>query len=760
MSGIIVIVGIQNQQLVCSQHPDPAQLPPPPPTAQLSFASTNAQARIENQLVTRRDLIRASTLAGATGFGAFAQQSANKQELNYREYFRCLPDAMREFASKAFQMRNEQLQGLKTRAQIEERQRWARETFWSIIGGQPANIGMQGTPPTMRITGRLERDRYTIEKLAYEGRHGEWISANLYLPKTAAAQAPGILFQAGHTKNGKAGPTYQCCCQGLAQLGFVVLIFDPIGQGERTNYPGLNGLTRLASADDEHNVPGRQLLLIGETMTRLQLEDAITSLNVLASHTKVNPKRLGAAGQSGGGTLAMMLAAVEDRVTAAVVCSGNTENVACSDFHPPGSVDDAEQNLIGSGPLGFDRWDLLWPFAPRPLLILTSAMDFFHTYSPSYIQNGREEYQRLAAAYETLGYPEQLQYREFPLPHALSRVMRLELYRWAAKWLQNDSRQIEAEPPVAPEPDVQLWATRSGSVIREFGSATPLALVRARANQIKTPTPDVDLRKILALAAPEGRPRLHVLSTVQSTTCKIMAVELCSAACVWVPMWIFVPHLETRDIIVILDPSGRNTHSQEGELYQTLAEKVIVCAPDLRGVGDLRSEYSCGAPDYAGTHESEEAYAWAGLIFGQALLGQRVQDLLAVIAAVRDYFGNLAIKLLAARESMTIPALCAAALNPDIAQTYLSVHLASWRSITETENYTASFSNFVPNILRKTDLPHIAASIAPRRVTLAGCVDAAGATLPDEKVKKLYATSNIDQRAAEKWSSDALLSLL
>ena len=40
----------------------------------------------------------------------------------------------------------------------------------------------------------------------------------------------------GHTNNGKAGETYQSFAQGLARLGYVCLLFDPIGQGERFQY--------------------------------------------------------------------------------------------------------------------------------------------------------------------------------------------------------------------------------------------------------------------------------------------------------------------------------------------------------------------------------------------------------------------------------------------------------------------------------------------------------------------------------------------
>ena len=68
----------------------------------------------------------------------------------------------------------------------------------------------------------------------------------------------------------------------------------------------------------------------------------------------------------------------------------------CRSFSP-GSTDDAEQDLVGSGPLAFDRWDMLWPFAPKPLLIAVSARDFFGTYSPSYEASGREEFAKLGA---------------------------------------------------------------------------------------------------------------------------------------------------------------------------------------------------------------------------------------------------------------------------------------------------------------------------------------------------------------------------
>ena len=86
-------------------------------------------------------------------------------------------------------------------------------------------------------------------------------SARIYISQLLAAAHPGVLFSMGHTANGKAAESYQKCCQGLARLGYVVLGFDPIGQGERINYPDSSGTrTELGAVTQEHFVPGKQLL--------------------------------------------------------------------------------------------------------------------------------------------------------------------------------------------------------------------------------------------------------------------------------------------------------------------------------------------------------------------------------------------------------------------------------------------------------------------------------------------------------------------
>jgi dienelactone hydrolase len=241
------------------------------------------------------------------------------------------------------------------------------ETFWKLVGGMPERM-----PLNPRTVGSFDHVGYRLEKVVYESQPGFHVAANLYIPTTDRPPYPGVLFQMGHSTNGKASGVYQQCCQGLARLGYVVLAFDPMGQGERIYYPGSSPSRSRLGADEEHTYPGRQMILKGITSTRLQTWDSMRSLDYLASHPLVDPRRLASTGQSGGGTTTMQLAAVDDRLAAAAPCCGNTENVACANFIPPGSTDDAEQDFIASGPVGFDRWDLLYPLAPKPLLVLVS----------------------------------------------------------------------------------------------------------------------------------------------------------------------------------------------------------------------------------------------------------------------------------------------------------------------------------------------------------------------------------------------------
>jgi len=201
---------------------------------------------------------------------------------------------------------------------------------------------------------------------------------------------------------------------------------------------------------------------------------------------------------------------------------------------------------------------------------------------------------------------------------------------------------------------------------------------------------------------------------------------------------------------------------REDELCHELAlSGLTVCAADVRGIGDLSPEFSSGAPGYARTHQKEEDYAWSSLILGRPLLGQRVTDILAITQALRTGLGFQGRQIvIAALREMTVPALFAAELEPEINRLYLAGGLSSYRNIIETEDYRHTFANFVPNILAYTDLPELIAGLAPRRVLIGGSVDAKGAVHSIPVAREIYrnalARGHVDLREQADWSGAAL----
>ena len=75
-----------------------------------------------------------------------------------------------------------------------------------------------------------------VEKLLVETQPGFWATANLYVPARATSRAPGILNAVGHWEHSKAQDVEQARCIGQARKGYVTLIWDPLGQGERAQY--------------------------------------------------------------------------------------------------------------------------------------------------------------------------------------------------------------------------------------------------------------------------------------------------------------------------------------------------------------------------------------------------------------------------------------------------------------------------------------------------------------------------------------------
>ena len=244
----------------------------------------------------------------------------------------------------------------------------------------------------------------------------------------------------------------------------------------------------------------------------------------------------------------------------------------------------------------------------------------------------------------------------------------------------------------------------------------------------------------------------------------VEVLEVASEPAVWLPAWLLTAGNAPRNkpILLVLDPVAA-----ERLWFQPDADLApgspIVCASDVRGVGALMPEFSPGHSVYAAWHRQEENYAWGSLILGKPLIGQQVTDILALVAALRKHPATAGSRIrIAAAGKLTVPALFAAALDPGIQGLYLSGGLVSFRDVVDTEMYDHPFANFVPGFLQHTDLPEVMASIAPRRVTLAGTVNAKGKTMEVESARQIYAGANqggnISMQSDAGWTVERLFS--
>ena len=99
----------------------------------------------------------------------------------------------------------------------------------------------------------------------------------------------------------------------------------------------------------------------------------------------------------------------------------------------------------------------------------------------------------------------------------------------------------------------------------------------------------------------------------------------------------------------------------------------------------------------------------------------------------------------------------AAAIDHKFTALYAAGGLLSFRNVVDTEYYTHPLANFVPGILRHTDLTELS---GPPRTVLAGVVDAAGRAVAADTVRAAYSKLHGVEVASEpRWDAATLGSL-
>jgi len=360
---------------------------------------------------------------------------------------------MDRIAQQQLDERASAIAAIHTIAQAERRKKFVRETLLDMLGGLPDYHG----PLNARITGRIEAEGFTIEKMIFESLPGFFVTADVYRP-AASGRYPAVLLQSGHTQEGKPEP--QRLAANLALKGFVALAFDPIGQGEReqTYDPQLQGPLAGWSVP-EHIQAGAQSIMIGEASGRYFIWDAMRALDYLLSRPDVDATRIGAAGCSGGGALTTFLGALDSRVKVVIpACYPNSYRLLFAGPDP-----DTEMAFPNFLSRGLDVADFVELTAPTPWLIQATEEDY---YSPA---GGKMVYEEARRWYRLYGAEDRVRFFVGPGPHGTPLVSREAVYEWLIRWLKGGQGDPH-EQPVKLYANQDLWATRRGHVDDEPGS--------------------------------------------------------------------------------------------------------------------------------------------------------------------------------------------------------------------------------------------------------------------------------------------------
>ena len=346
---------------------------------------------------------------------------------------------------------------VKDAASLLSYQQEVRGLFLECIGGLPQIPA--GEP---KMIAREDKGGYTLEKLLLQPREGTWATANVYVPNNMKKPAPAVLVTIGHDDRGKADPEYQYLAQLLVKAGMIVLLLDPLGQGERFEHFELDmDYQPIQGCSGEHDLLDWKAKLIGQSLARYFIQDGICALDYLASREDVDASRIGLTGHSGGGTqTSMLMMAAGDRFAAAAPCAYTSDHRAMMET---GIDPDNEMLWPGCIAKGLDYVDLVAGVAPNPVLFLTNQHDFFPREGTlRTLADARALWQNAGSIHTVEMATAQSQHA---YPHSLAQAV----CAFFAQHLQADVQDVQAllaDFTFAPVEPSALWCTSEGQVIK------------------------------------------------------------------------------------------------------------------------------------------------------------------------------------------------------------------------------------------------------------------------------------------------------
>jgi hypothetical protein len=585
-------------------------------------------------------------------------------------------------------VRQARLDAVRSEPALRALQHEIRNAMLDAIGGLPE----ARTPLNARVVGSEQLAGYRVERVVFESIPGIHVTAVVYAPDpqpgrpvdAPSRRRPAVLLASGHATIGKAHESYQRIAARLATLGYVVISWDPIGQGERSQFWDVaTGDTRYDRVCGEHAVMGNLATLAGASVSRWMVWDGIRALDYLLTRGDVDAERVAITGTSGGGYQSAWIGALDPRIAVVAPSAFITAlpmRMANRIFEDPDS--DPEQDPPGLVSAGVDHVGLLLAAYPRRIHISAVTRDFFP------IEGTRLTFRRVRDVYARFGHGDRVVMSEAFARHSYAEDNQLSAFRFLAGAFSLPAPA--ALPDVRTLPAERLQVTPTGQVRVDLPGRSFTAVVKDYYDAHRSERP-VDIATLYARGldaaeaagplrvepdAGRGGPNLVTWRLAGSTMWQGLTIDrylLRHDGIQEIPALHIHRRAPAARTVMHVDLRGKVTAARWSEVSAHLDAGADVISFDLLGAGETRMPYDVAthpyieAMDETVRHDHPLAsvmgnHVYNGLLTGRPYLVDALRAVDVVRTFAASHLGAAALAVTGPGPSATLAAAAATVL--------------------------------------------------------------------------------------------------
>lgn len=292
-------------------------------------------------------------------------------------------------------------------------QKRVRRKLTELVGSFPSTrVALQA-----RILEKKKFNGYTREKIIFQSRENLSVFGYLLQPEDASNPVPAIVCLPGHgrgcddivgiAENGqqrenKSGYARDFALQAV-EHGYAALAIEQLAFGCRRD----DAARKKGAGQSSCQPAAGAALLFGQTMIGWRVWDVMRAIDYLGTRSEIDSSRIATMGISGGGTISLFSAALDERIKVGVV-SGYFNTFRDSILSLSHCIDNYVPGILNY----IEMYDIAGLVAPRGLFVESGMRDPIFP-----IHGSRAAIKKAQAIYSAFGAPNKIGHEVFDDEH-------------------------------------------------------------------------------------------------------------------------------------------------------------------------------------------------------------------------------------------------------------------------------------------------------------------------------------------------------